>query len=49
MCLSCGCGKPYEDHGNPANITYEDLERAAEAGGVSVDEAAKNIQEGIRR
>ena len=26
------CGQPHEDHGNPDNFTYEDLEKAAEAG-----------------
>jgi hypothetical protein len=44
MCLSCGCGKPQEDHGNPANITLRDLEAAAKAGGVDPGQAAKNIQ-----
>ncbi len=47
MCLTCGCGQPHEDHGNPDNFTYEDLQKAAEAGGVSVTDAAKNIQDGM--
>jgi hypothetical protein len=47
MCLTCGCGQPHEDHGNPDNFTYEDLKKAAEAGDVSVEDAAKNIQAGI--
>jgi hypothetical protein len=47
MCLTCGCGQPHEDHGNPDNLTYEDLKKAAEAGDVSVEDAAKNIQAGI--
>ena len=47
MCLTCGCGQPHEDHGNPDNITYEDLEKAAQAGEVSVADAAKNIQDGL--
>jgi hypothetical protein len=47
MCLSCGCGEPHEDHGNPDNITYEDLKRAADAEGIEVDEAAANIVDGL--
>jgi hypothetical protein len=47
MCLTCGCGQPHEDHGNPDNFTYEDLEKAAEAGEVSVADAVKNIQDGM--
>jgi hypothetical protein len=47
MCLTCGCGQPHETHGNPDNITYEDLEKAAKAGEVSVADAAKNIQDGL--
>ena len=47
MCLTCGCGRPHETHGNPDNITYEDLEKAAKAGEVSVADAAKNIQDGL--
>jgi hypothetical protein len=48
MCLSCGCGKPHDDHGNPDHITYEDLEKAAQAGGITTQEAAKNISSGLR-
>ena len=47
MCLSCGCGEPFEDHGNPENITYEDLKKAADAGGLSVEQAADNIKAGL--
>jgi hypothetical protein len=37
---------PNEDHGDPANITMMDLESAAEAGGISTQEAVRNIQQG---
>ena len=47
MCLSCGCGQPYEDHGNQANITYEDLQKAAESEGITVEQAADNIKAGL--
>jgi hypothetical protein len=45
MCLTCGCGEPHDDHGDPRHITYEDLKNAAEAAEISVDEALKNLQE----
>ena len=48
MCLSCGCGKPHDDHGNDANITYEDVKKAADAAdGISVEQAANNIVAGL--
>jgi hypothetical protein len=43
VCLSCGCLRPVDDHGNPANLTLAGLEVAAAAGGASVAEAAWNI------
>ena len=47
MCLSCGCGEPNEDHGNPANITYDDLKEAADSEGLTVEQAADNIKAGL--
>ena len=44
MCLTCGCGDPDADHDNPDNITYEDLQKAAEAAEVSIEEAVENIK-----
>ena len=46
MCMSCGCKQYNEDHGDPRNLTMDDLQQAADAAGISVDEAARNIQEG---
>lgn len=34
---------PHDKHNNPALITIDDLEEAAIAAGMSVDDAAKNI------
>jgi len=48
MCLSCGCGEPNERHGDDANITMEDLQRAAEAANVDAEQAADNIHAGAR-
>jgi hypothetical protein len=47
MCLSCGCGEPNENHGDPRNITMQELEEAAEAANISTQEAAQNIVEGL--
>jgi hypothetical protein len=44
MCMSCGCGKPNDDHGDERNITREDLDRAAEAADTTPDRAAENIR-----
>ena len=45
MCMNCGCGLPHDDHGNPANITAEDLARAGEANDQSLRESAQHILE----
>ena len=47
MCLSCGCGRPSDQHGSPDNITIEALERAADAAGISPDDAVRNIVAGM--
>jgi hypothetical protein len=47
MCLSCGCGEPNEDHGDPRNITMQKLEEAAQAGETTPEQAAQNIVEGL--
>ncbi len=49
MCLNCGCGRPNDDRGNPANITADHLRRAAEANGQSLRESAQHIVEGVER
>jgi hypothetical protein len=43
MCLSCGCGRPYDDRGDRRNITMSDLDRAAEAAGTTRDKVIQNI------
>ena len=47
MCLSCGCGEPNEDHGDPRHITLGKLEEAAQAGDITPEQAAQNIVEGL--
>ena len=43
MCMSCGCGKPNDNHGDSRNITQHDLNDAAEAAGISLAQAVQNI------
>jgi hypothetical protein len=43
MCLSCGCGIPEDDMGDPDQITLQTLEKAAKANGVTVDEVLETI------
>ena len=46
MCISCGCGKPDDDHGDPRNITMQDLDQAAKAAGTTRDRVLQNIMQG---
>jgi hypothetical protein len=49
MCLDCGCGEPNERHGDDRHITMDDVKAAADASEISVDEAARNIADGVRQ
>ena len=49
MCLDCGCGEPNERHGDDRHITMDDVKAAAAASEISVDEAARNIADGVRQ
>ena len=43
MCVSCGCGEPNERHGDDRHITQDDLQQAAAAAEISLDEVVQNI------
>ena len=43
MCLTCGCGDAHLEMGE-ANITYEDLKRAADSNGKSVGETIQIME-----
>jgi hypothetical protein len=47
MCLDCGCGEPNERHGDDRHIIMDDIRAAAEASEISVDEAKRNIIQGL--
>ena len=48
MCLDCGCGKPNDDHGDTNHITMKDVEKAAKASEISVEEAVKNMNKAMK-
>jgi len=45
MCMICGCGKPNDQHGDEANITYDQLQAAAEAANIDPESAADNLHD----
>jgi hypothetical protein len=47
MCLDCGCGEPNERHGDDRHIIMDDVQAAAKASEISVEEAKRNIIEGL--
>jgi hypothetical protein len=47
--MTCGCGEPNADHGNPDHITYDRLKQAADAAEISVEEASTNVQETLKK
>ena len=49
VCMTCGCGEPNADHGNPDHITYDRLKQAADAAEISVEEASTNVQETLKK
>lgn len=49
MCLSCGCKKANENHGDDRHITMSDIEAAAKAENSTTGDVVRNIQEGFRQ
>ena len=50
MCLNCGCMRAHDDMGMPGtNITYEDVKRAADANGKTIDETLETIARNSRQ
>ena len=43
MCLTCGCMQAHKEMGQH-NLTYEDIKRAADENGKTVDETLRTIQ-----
>ncbi len=47
MCLDCGCGELNERHGDDRHIVMDDLQAAAKASEISLEEAKRNIIEAL--
>jgi hypothetical protein len=45
MCVSCGCKKLEDDHGDKRNITMKTLQDSAQAAGIPLKDVVKNIDE----
>ena len=45
MCASCGCKMFEDDHGDNRHITIQELQAAAEAADITVQEAANNLKD----
>jgi hypothetical protein len=48
MCMNCGCGEPDKRH-QPTDILREDVQRAADGSGMTLKEAARNVQRSIEQ
>lgn len=44
MCASCGCNMYEDDHGDDRHLTIQDLQAAAEAADITVQEVVENLQ-----
>lgn len=49
MCLDCGCAELNEDHGDLRHLTLDSIRSAAQASEITIDEAMKNITDGLRQ
>ena len=47
MCLDCGCGEPNERHGDDRHIIMDDIQAAATASEISLEEAKRNIVQAL--
>ena len=43
MCMNCGCGEVDKRH-QATDITKEDLQKAADGGGITLEEATANMR-----
>lgn len=43
MCVTCGCGEPNENHGNPDNLTEDMIDGLVQGSGLSQDEIVKGL------
>ena len=49
MCVSCGCGRFEDSHGDERNITVSSLQRAAAASERTVEDVLRSLETGSRQ
>lgn len=49
MCLTCGCGDPYDNHGNADYLVFEHLAKSAALEKQSAEEALRNLNETVKK
>jgi hypothetical protein len=49
MCMTCGCTVPNDNHGDPRNITEQDVYQAAQAVGISPQQATQNFMDACQQ
>ncbi len=49
MCYNCGCGMTGDNMGDARNITDKTIAAAAEAAGITKEEAMKNMLEALTK
>jgi predicted nucleic acid-binding Zn-ribbon protein len=49
MCLDCGCGELNDGHADSRHITMDSIRSAAQASEISIDEAMRNISDGLKQ
>lgn len=48
MCVTCGCNKLEDNHGNSKNITLSQFRDAAQASNIGLDKVLQNVNQGLR-
>ena len=49
MCLNCDCGDYQDRRGSDTNITMDDVEKAAEGEGMSVEDTVREMIDGLQQ
>jgi hypothetical protein len=49
MCVSCGCGRYEDNHGDERNVTVFTLQAAADASNLTLNKVIQNMSDGSSR
>jgi hypothetical protein len=47
MCASCGCRKVNDDHNDDRHLILRDLEQAAKAADIDVEQVIENLRDAV--